>query len=98
MFHWVPNTSPIMVSEYVSVFSIITFTFNKSSSEAVAHRCFLQILQYSQEKNVLESLCNKVAGFKACKFIKKSPTQLFSYEYCKIFKNFFYRTHSVTAF
>ena len=40
-----------------------------------------------------ESLFNKVGGLKACIFIKKeNPTQVFSYEYCEIFKNsIFYR-------
>ena len=37
----------------MSVFCIITFTWNKSSSEAVVHRCFLQLLQYSQENTCL---------------------------------------------
>ena len=36
----------------------------------------------------LESLFNKDAGFYACNFIKKeTPTQMFSCEQCKIFKN-----------
>ena len=31
-------------------------------------------------------------------YLKKSPTQVFSCEYCKLFKNsFFYRTPQVTA-
>ena len=40
---------------------------------------------------------NKIAGLKACIFIKKdTPTQVFSCEYCKIFKkSFFYRTPPV---
>ena len=39
---------------------------------------------------MLESLFNKVTGLKACIFFKKdTPTQVFSYEYCKIFKNSF---------
>ena len=43
---------------------------------------------------VLESLFNKVAGLKACIFIKKeTPTQVFYYKYCGILKNsFFCRT------
>ena len=53
MFQWVLNTSPIIVSEYVSeyvsVFSIIISTLN-------------QISQHSQENTVLESLCKKVVG------------------------------------
>ena len=32
---------------------------------------FLDILQYSQETSVLESLFNKVAGLNTCNFIKK---------------------------
>ena len=40
---------------------------------------------------MLESLFNKVAGLKACIFIKKeTPTQVFSYEHCEIFKNSFF--------
>ena len=36
----------------------------------------------------MESLFNKVAGLKACIFIKKeTPTQVFSWEYCKTFQN-----------
>ena len=47
----------------------------------------------------LESLFSKVAGLKACNFVKDNPTQVFSCEYCKIFKNtFFYKTPSVAAF
>ena len=43
---------------------------------------------------MLESLFNKATGLKACISIKKdTPTQVFSYEYCNIFKNsFFYVT------
>ena len=42
---------------------------------------------------VLESLFNKVAGLKACSFIKKTPTQVFSCEYCEIFKKPFFIEH-----
>ena len=34
----------------------------------------------------------KVAGQKACNFIKKKSTQVFSCEYCRIFKNNFFIT------
>ena len=46
-----------------------------------------------------ESLFNKVAGLQPCNCIlKKSQTQVFSCEYCEIFKNsFFYRRPQVTA-
>ena len=39
---------------------------------------------------MLESLFNRVAGLKACNFIKRdsdTATQVFSCEYCEIFKN-----------
>ena len=47
---------------------------------------------------MLESFLNKVAGLKACNFIKKTLTQSFSCEYCEIVKNsFFHRTSQVAA-
>ena len=79
---------------FLSLLSLWTNQVQKQSFTDV----FYIICNIHRKTPVLESLCNKVVGFKACKFIKKSPTQLFSYEYCKIFQNFFYRTHSVTAF
>ena len=43
---------------------------------------------------MLKSLFNKVTGLKTCIFIKKeTPTQVFSYKYCKIFKNSFFMEH-----
>ena len=39
---------------------------------------------------VLESPLNKVAGLKASNFIKKTLTQVFSGEICKIFKNTYF--------
>ena len=36
-------------------------------------KLLLKISQYPQEKPVLQSLFKKVAGLKACKFIKKRP-------------------------
>ena len=39
-------------------------------------------------KHLCWSLFNKVTGMKACIFIKKdTPTQVLSYDHCKIFKN-----------
>ena len=46
---------------------------------------------------MLESLFNKFTGLKACIFIKKdTPTQVFSYEYCNIFKNSFFMEQLLT--
>ena len=52
---------------------------------------------FSRKTCVAEYLFNKVAGMKVCIFIKKeTPAQLFSCEYCEIFKNnFFYKTPPV---
>ena len=47
----------------------------------------LKIFEIHRKTPVLESLCNKVAGL-------RTPTKMFSCEYCKIFKkNFLYREH-----
>ena len=64
-------------------------------SEAAVCRCsskqvFLKISQYSQKISVFEPLFNKAGTLKTCVFIKKEiPTQVFSCEYCEIFKNSF---------
>ena len=50
-----------------------------------------------RKTHVLEPLFNKVAGFKACNFIKETPTQEFSYEYCEIFKKTYFEKHLRTA-
>ena len=34
---------------------------------------------------MLQSLFNKVAGLQACNFIKKTLTQVLSFEYCEMF-------------
>ena len=78
---------------------------NLLNIEAVVRRCsknlvFLNILQ-----NSLENTCARVSFLRklqvsACNFIKKETLpQVFSYEFCEIFKNtFFYGTPSVAAF
>ena len=45
----------------------------------------------------MESFSNKVAEIKACSVIKKTPTQVFSCEYYKIFKNICFEDHLQTA-
>ena len=60
---------------------------------------FLKISQNSQKKNLRQNLFfNKVAGA-TCNFIKKEAlSQVFSCEFCEIFKNsFFYRTPPLAA-
>ena len=50
------------------------------------------------KKPVLEFLFNKMPDLQACSLIKDTPTHLFSYKYCEIFKiTFFYETPLVTV-
>ena len=45
-----------------------------------------------------ESLFDKVVVLQACNFIKKkTPTQVFFYEYCEIFKNAYFEKHLRTT-
>ena len=53
---------------------------------------FLKILQISEE-----SLSKKVAVLRACNLIKKIPTQVFSCEFCELFKNTYFKQHVRTA-
>ena len=54
--------------------------------------------QFHKKTPVLKYLLNKVAGHKACNFVKKkTSTPMFSCEYCKIFKNIYYEEHLHTA-
>ena len=47
---------------------------------------------------MLESLFNKVAGLQVCNFIKKETlAQVFSCEFCEIFKNTYFEEHLQTA-
>ena len=46
---------------------------------------------------VLEPLFNKVADPQACNFKKENPTQVFSSEYCEIFKNTYFEKQLQTA-
>ena len=59
----------------------------KQPPEMFCKKSVLKSQQNSQETPVLESLFNKVAGQ------KETPTQVFSYEYCKIFTNTYFEEH-----
>ena len=53
-------------------------------------KLLIKISQYSQENTYV----GFVAGLISCNFIKKkTPTQVFSCEYCEIFKNSFFMEH-----
>ena len=71
-------------------------------TEAAVWKCsvkkvFQEISQNSQENTCVRVFFNKVAG--TCNFIKKETlTQVFSCEFCEIYKNtFFHRTPPVAA-
>ena len=51
---------------------------------------FLKTLQYSQE-----NFCVGVSS--GATLLKKTLTQVFSYEYCEIFKNSYFEDHLLTA-
>ena len=59
-------------------------------------KLLLKILEYSQENT-----CVRVSfwqSYKACNFYKQeTPTQVFSCEYCEIFKNNYFEEHLLTA-
>ena len=59
----------------------------------------LEISQNSQEKTCTRVIfLNKVAGLQACNFIKKETVaQVFSCEFCEIFKNTFFTEYLWTT-
>ena len=63
------------------------------------NRYYYKFSDIHKKISVLESLFNKVTGLMVCNFIKKeTQTQVFSYEYHKMFeKSFFYGTPPVAA-
>ena len=71
----------------------------QQSTDVLKNRCSEKFGNISRKTLVLESLFNEVALLKACNFVKKeTPTQVFSGEYCKIFKkSFFYRASPLAA-
>ena len=59
----------------------------------------LEFSQNSQEKTCTRVIfLNEVAGLQACNFIKKETVaQVFSCEFCEIFKNTFFTEHLWTT-
>ena len=80
------------------------FFFKRHYREVAVRRCFskqvfLRIRNIHRKTTALESVFNNVAGLKARNFIKVTPTQVLSCEYCRIFKSgYFYRTPPVAAY
>ena len=61
-------------------------------------KAFLKISQDSQENPCVVVSFNKITGLEVCNFIRKeTPTQVFSCEYCEIFKNIDFEEHQQTA-
>ena len=63
-----------------------------STGSVLWKKLLLKLSQYSQEKLLLQSLASRPATL-----LKKTPTQVFSCEYCKIFKNIYFEEHLPTA-
>ena len=79
------------------IFVIPHVLFQKQSLANVLYiRCFKKLRNIDRKARVLESLLNKAAGLKDTNFAKEIPTQRFSCEYCKIFKNTFFYWTSLT--
>ena len=45
------------------------------------------------KKALLKNLAIFIGKLQACNFIKNTPTQVFSSEYCEIFKNTYFEEH-----
>ena len=58
---------------------------------------YLNFRKIHRKTPVLESLLNKVAGLTIATLLKVSPTQVFSFEFGKIFENIYFAQHLRTA-
>ena len=63
-----------------------SFTFRSSRSHIISKIGLLKFQQYSQENTCIGVSC---IGPQPCNFIKETPTQVFSCEYCTISRNSF---------
>ena len=71
-----------------------SLSFEKQSlADVLQNRCLKNFANFHLKTPVLESLCNKVAGLRACNFIKKRLQRMFSCEICEIFKNTYFEKH-----
>ena len=91
-----------MLTDLTSYDSIVTpcHYFRSSHPEVLRKKDVLKNFAKFTGKHLYQSLFfNKVASLQACDFIKKETlAQVFSCEFCEIFKNtFFHRTPSVAA-
>ena len=80
----------VFFTSYVACYVICSCrkTFKQPLTNILQSRCSYKFCNIHRKTRVLESLFNNVAGLKAYIFIKReTPTQPFSCENCKIYKN-----------
>ena len=68
-------------------------TIRSSRSQMFFELGVLEVCIIHRKTPVLESLFNKVAYLKACNFIKETPPQMFSYEYCEVFQKILFKEY-----
>ena len=90
------------ITMFIASVSLLCIFFMRISFVRSSHQsCFIKnavlknIFSIHRKIPVLESLFDK--GLHACNFIKKRIQQLFSCEYCEIFKNTYFEKHLRTA-
>ena len=64
---------------------------------ALYKKIFLEIPQYLQKNTCVGVFFYKAADLQACNLLKKTPTQVFSCEYCEISKNNYFEELLRTA-
>ena len=57
-----------------------TLEMVKPLTDVFQNRCSLKFRNFHRRTLVVESLFNKITGFQACNFIKKTPIKVFSRE------------------
>ena len=87
----------VILAIFINFWSCIYLKQKKSLDSRSSHQScstgkavLKKFLNIDRKRTVLESLFNRVAGLKACNFIKRdsdTATQVFPCGYCKIFKN-----------
>ena len=73
-------------------------TLSRRNHRICSKKRVLKILLNSQEENLCQNLFfNKVAGLKSATLLKTTLAQVFSCEFCEIFKNIFFTEHFWTT-
>ena len=88
------NKRPIWFLNNFIQFSMQYITTIRSSRSQIFFEIgVLKVCNIHRKTPVLESLFSKFASLVACNFIKKTPTNMFSYEYCEVFKKTLFEEH-----